>query len=146
MRGNTGYRYNGVYGNYMPNGNITVNNITNITNITNVVACPLTYGRRKQHHNHKIHDRKRNEAEKPPKLTRFCASGGLLDYDVAASMSDGELFSESLAVAGYGFRGAARHAGNIINSGGDLIRDIGGMGDGLFKVAEGLCRLVGLIL
>ena len=138
MRGNTGYRYNDVYGNYMPNGNITLNNITNITNVTNVMACPLTYGRKKKYHNHKIHDRKRNEAERPPKLTRFCVSGGLLDYDVAKSMSDGELFSESLAVARYGFRGAVKHAGDI----GRSVKDIG---SGLHGIAQCVCGILDMV-
>lgn len=45
--------------------------------------------------------------DRPPKLSRFCASGGLLDQDVAARMSSGEMCFEAAKVTGYAARGLA---------------------------------------
>lgn len=61
---------------------------------------------------------------RPPKLQRFCATGGLLDYNVAAKMSEGELCEEAVKVIGHNARG--------------LARDVYDMGGGLCKVACGI--------
>lgn len=61
---------------------------------------------------------------RPPKLFRFCASGGLLDRDVAARMSSGEMCSEAAKVAGYAARG--------------LVSSVGGVVKGVFQIAGAL--------
>lgn len=143
MRRNKGYGYNGVYGNYMPYGNIVVNN-TYITNITNVSAYSHGSGRHLKRLKH--HDRKHEKREEPPKLYRFCASCGLLDQDVAASLNAGELLSGGLAVARYGIRGAAKDARDIIHSGRDLGNAVCKMGSGLCGIVESVCGFIGSIL
>lgn len=143
MRGNIGYK-SGIYGHYNPDG-IVVNNtyITNVTNITNVVAHPKP-NRYKRHFKH--HDRKHEKIERPPKLARFCASGGLLDYDIAASMGGTELFSEMSAVGGYAARGVVRHVGNIIDSGRDIGSGLCGIGKGIGGILKAIYLTVDAIL
>lgn len=91
-------------------GDVNIVNITNVTNVTNV-----SYARPPRiQHQHAWGGSKR---EKPPKLLRFCASGGLLDYDVAYRMNEGEMLSEASKLAAYGFKGMAsslRGVGNGI--------------------------------
>lgn len=144
MRGNTGYKNISLYGDYLPHGRVVKNTyVTNVTNITNVVAHPHFNGGK--HHFKHCH-RKHERTEKPPKLARFCASGGLLDQDVAMRMSGGEIFSGIAAVGGYAARGVVKHAGNIIRNNRDL-------GDGAcqivgnaFGIVKDVCELIGMIL
>ena len=104
-----------------------VNNYTNITNVTvhNHSSHGGSYGgyhgRKHVHHRHDRHER-------PPKLTRFLASGGLLDYDKAARMSDGELMDESAKVLAYGAKGFAHSVGGIAS-------DLGRVGKSLCGIA-----------
>ena len=65
-----------------------------------------------------------------PKLQRFCATGGLLDRDVVAGMSEGKLCEEAVKVIGYNARGLARDVADI---GGGLCRGLAG---GLLGVLE----------
>lgn len=94
-------------GGYVVNANTYNTNITNITNVTQVTGIG----------GHKMHGRKRGRCgergERPPKLTRFCASCGLLDQDVVGRMSDDELMGESAKVVGYAAKGLADDLGSI---------------------------------
>ena len=109
--------------------NIT-NNITNITSVTNVTRVTGAYGGfARKHHGRKNAKR---HADRPPKLQRFCATGGLLDYKVAARMDSAELCVEAAKVVGYNAKGLARDVGNIC----------GGVCDG---VAGMLCGTVDLV-
>ena len=93
-------------------------NITNITNITNV-SC---YGR--PHRHHANHRNANKHGQKPPKLLRYCSTCGLLDQDVVANMSSGEMCDEAINVMGYGVRGLASCAGNVTRSVGGLLKGI----------------------
>lgn len=70
---------------------------------------------------------------RPPKLQRFCATGGLLDYNVAARMSKGELCEEAVNVIGHNAKGLAR---DLFDIGGGLCRTVGCVAVGLFGVVE----------
>ena len=70
---------------------------------------------------------------RPPKLQRFCATGGLLDYDVAAKMSEGELCEEAVNVISHNARGLAHDLSDI---GGGLCKAAGCIAGGLFGVIE----------
>ena len=63
----------------------------------------------------KHHGRKhaKRHADRPPKLQRFCATCGLMDYNVAARMDSAELCVEAAKVVGYNAKGLARDLGNI---------------------------------
>lgn len=144
MRGNTGYKNISLYGDYLPRGRVVKNTyVTNVTNITNVVAHPhFNGGKHHFKHCHREHER----TEKPPKLARFCASGGLLDQDVAMRMSGGELFSGIAAVGGYAARGVVKHTGNIIRNNRDLGEGICEMGKGVCDIVKSIGMLVSMIL
>ena len=122
--------YDGVFGNYMPNGNVTVNNITNITNVAHVSgAC----GHRpfKRHDSPHRHDRKRleNGGDKKPKLLHFYQTCGMCDQDKASRMSEGEFVDETFKVAGYGVQCVKDRAR--------------GVGNGVTKMASGVGQMVG---
>ena len=123
---------------YANNSNV---NITNITNITKAPNFMLSGGNRMKGRPHEKKKKKKgrrhvlpSEREmRTPKLQRFCATGGLLDYDVAAGMSEGELCEEAVNVIGYNARGLAR---NVSDIGGGLCRAAGCIAGGLFGVFE----------
>ena len=111
--------------------NITnVTNVTNVTEVTNVMQVNGHNWERKprRHDGYKKRDR-------PPKLYRFCASGGLLDQDVVASMDTGKLASEAVKVTGY-------MAKKVGASAMDIGRDIG---SGVKHAAEVAGSLFGII-
>ena len=62
-----------------------------------------------------------------------CATGGLLDYDVAARMSRGKLCEEAVNVIGHNARGLARDISSI---GGGLCKAAGCIVGGLFEAIE----------
>jgi hypothetical protein len=118
------------------NANINITNVTNVTHVTHVTKASFGHPgscfgrRRKARGNPKAID---SPQERPPKLQRFCASGGLLDYDVAARMGEGELCEEAAKVIGHNARGLARDVSDI---GGGLCRAAGCVAGGLFGVLE----------
>ena len=73
---------------------------------------------------------KMRERRSPPRLQRFCATGGLLDYGVAAGMSEGKLCEEAVNVIGYNAKGLARDVADI---GGGLCRGLAGGLIGVLK-------------
>ena len=123
---------------YANNSNVNITNITNITKVSNFMVSE-TSGMNGRPHKIGSHKKGRRyvlpgEREiRPPKLQRFCATGGLLDYDVAAGMSEGELCEEAVNVIGYNARGLAR---NVSDIGGGLCRAAGCIAGGLFGVIE----------
>ena len=123
---------------YANNSNVNITNVTNITKVSNFIISgksgmngrPNKIGRNKKERRIMLQsDRER----RPPKLQRFCATGGLLDYDVAARMSEGELCEESVKVIGHNARGLARDVSDI---GCGLCRLAGCVVGGLFGVLE----------
>lgn len=123
---------------YANNSNVNITNITNITKVSNFMVSG-TSGMNGRPHKIGSHKKGRrhvlpSEREmRPPKLQRFCSTGGLLDCDVAAGMSEGELCEEAVNVIGYNARGLARDVSNI---GGGLCRAAGCVVGGLFGVLE----------
>lgn len=122
---------------YANNSNVNITNVTNITKVSNFIV-PGAYGpvRSTKRGRHKKERRLALPSERerrPPKLQRFCATGGLLDYDVAAGMSEGELCEEAVNVIGHNARGLARDVSDI---GGGLCRAAGCIAGGLFGVFE----------
>lgn len=90
-------------------GDVNIVNITNVTNVTNVSYTRQPRIQRRQW--------ERGRREDRPRLLRFCASGGLLDRDVAYGMDEGEMMTEASKLASHGFKGMAsslRGVGNGI--------------------------------
>ena len=110
-------------------------NITNVTNVTNVtVHGRPSYG---EHGRHKhAGGRGLKNHDRPPSLVRFCGTCGLLDYDKAARMDDGQMLDESAKVVAYGCRGLARSTGNIASHLGGAAKCLCGafvaIGDAIF--------------
>ena len=93
----------------------------------------VTFGggpRKRNEHGKGFENRRKN---RPPKLFRFCASGGLLDQDVAARMSRGEMMKEAGHCIGYAVKGLGTSVGNMASS---IARGTG-------QMATGICKLVG---
>jgi hypothetical protein len=119
---------------YANNSNVNITNITNITKVSNFIVSghagiPRKRRPKKEHRLVLPSERER----RTPKLQRFCATGGLLDYNVAAGMSEGELCEEAVNVIGHNARGLARDVSEI---GGGLCRAVGCVVGGLFGVLE----------
>lgn len=117
---NNGYggcRY-ATYQSYMNANTINVTNVTNTTNVTHVakvahVGHSYWHGRL-----HEVRKMKRGHGggerrDSLPKLTRFCASGGLLDYDKASRMSEGEMCDEAVRVVKHSTRKMASAWGGV---------------------------------
>ena len=123
---------------YANNSNVNITNITNITKVSNFMVSgisemqgrPTKIGRHKKGRSPALPSERERRT---PKLQRFCATGGLLDYDVAARMSEGELCKEAVNVIGHNARGLARDVSDI---GGGLCRAAGCVVGGLFGVLE----------
>ena len=123
---------------YANNSNVNITNITNITKVSNFMVSgisgmngrPTKIGGHKKVRRNELHG---GRERRPPKLQRFCATGGLLDYDVAAGMSEGELCEEAVNVISHNARGLARDVSGI---GGGLCRAAGCVVGGLFGVLE----------
>lgn len=133
---NKGYKRNDVvpyHQNHMNANTINVTNVTNITNVTQVnhVESYSTGVKRK----HKRRKRFYGMSERPPKLTRFCASGGLLDYDKASRMDEGEICEEAAKVTSYAARGLSRSSGRFAGS---AVNCVGGF-------AKSVCQVFGAI-
>ena len=126
-------RFKNSYRGYYP-ANINVTKVTNITNVTNVTHVGMGHGGwHKYGHRHGGHSGLRRE--RPPKLTRFLGSCGLLDRDVAARMDSGELCCESAKVVGYAAKGIARD-----------VRDVGSGLCGAAKcLFDGVCDTLGAL-
>lgn len=113
------------------NAAVNVTNNHNYTNITHVSQTNWSHvGFRKKHGGHKQANR---SADHSPKLQRFCATCGLLDYNVAARMDSPELCVEAAKVVGYNAVGLAR---NLENMG----RGVGECVGGVITVASALVR------
>lgn len=98
--------------------NITINNITNI-NVSGG-RNPHWHGRRGGHGN------RHRKSERPPKLTRHCASLGLLDGDIAYGMGTEERMLEVGKVMAYGVRGIGRDIGTISSNAKGIVSDLFG--------------------
>ena len=123
---------------YANNSNVNITNITNITKVSNFMVSGTSgmKGRPPKIGRHKKGRRPALPSERerrPPKLQRFCATGGLLDHDVAAGMSEGELCEEAVNVIGHNARGLAR---NVSDIGGGLCKAAGCFAGGLFVALE----------
>ena len=123
---------------YANNSNVNITNITNITKVSNFMVSGTSgmNGRPHKIGSHKNGRRNVLSSEREmrqPKLQRFCETVGLLDYDVAAGMSEGELCEEAVNVIGHNARGLAR---NVSDIGGGLCRAAGCIAGGLFGVFE----------
>lgn len=92
---------------------VNVTNVTNVTHVTNVSSPSGWWGGHGKSHRHGGGKGKRRD-ERPPKLTRFCASCGLLDRNVVAKMDEGEMFGEAAKVCGYAARNLARETKEIV--------------------------------
>ena len=119
---------------YANNSNVNITNVTNITKVSNFMVSGHSWMPRKRRSKKERRFILPSERERrQPKLQRFCATGGLLDYDVAAGMSEGELCEEAVNVIGHNARGLARDVSDI---GGGLCRAAGCIAGGLFGVFE----------
>lgn len=98
--------------------NITINNITNI----NVSGCrnPNWHGRRG------VHGNRHRKSERPPKLTRHCASLGMLDEDIAYGMGTEERMREGVKVMAYGVRVMGRDISKISSNAKGIVSDLFG--------------------
>ena len=123
---------------YANNSNVNITNTTNITKVSNFMVSGAS-GMKGRPHKIGSHEKGRRHVlpgergMRHPKLQRFCATGGVLDYDVAYGMSEGELCEESVNVIGHNARGLALDVSNI---GGGLCRAAGCVVGGLFGVLE----------
>lgn len=124
-----GHRKHGRHGRHRrhaPVASSTINaNTINVTNVTNVTSVTTGWhgsaGRKRLRMN-------RSGSERKPKLYRFCASGGLLDQDVASGMTDRELCDGFVDVGSYAMKGIGRTAGRLAD---DLGRHAKGFADNL---------------
>lgn len=116
---------------YANNSSVNITNITNITRVSNFMVSGHSGMLRKRRPKKERRLVLPSERERrPPKLQRFCATGGLLDYDVAARMGEGELCEEAAKVIGHNARGLARDVSEI---GGGLCRAVGCVVGGIFE-------------
>ena len=120
-RHKNGYRRYGSVSNKQVNMNaekINVTNVTNVTNVAHVTKVAHVSGHDSFHGNRKKKRRHHGEGERErnPKLTRFCASGGLLDFDAASRMSEDELCEESIHVIKHGAKRIASSWGGVLDS------------------------------
>jgi hypothetical protein len=116
---------------YANNSNVNITNVTNITKVSNFIVSGHSGMPRKRRPKKERRLVLPSEREKrPPKLQRFCATGGLLDYDVASRMSEGELCEEAVNVISHNARGLARDVSDI---GCGLCRAACGIVGGLFR-------------
>lgn len=122
------FRYDGVYGNYMHNTSVTVNNVTNITNVATGYSSPAGRGEFRGHSRRRGHG-ERNVGCKEPRLLRFYQTCGLRDRDRASAMSEGEFVDETCNVVGYGMQGVRKNAS--------------GIGSGVAKMAGGVGHMIG---
>ena len=107
--------------------NITINNITNIN---------VSGGRNPHwHRNRGGHGNRHRKSERPPKLTRHCASLGLLDGDIAYGMGTEERMREVGKVMAYGARGIRRSAC-------DMAGNVESIARNLFDVISSFSELV----
>ena len=91
-----GYSYPGVYA----VGNVNITNITNVTNVTHV-----SMGHGGQHRPAGRHGGRRESFnERPPKLSGYLSSGGLLGSGTLARMNEGQMCNEVVKAMGYANR------------------------------------------
>ena len=110
--------------------NASTVNITNVTNVAQVVNC----GGRPKWHKHKRRDEGYNgKHDRKPKLLRYCASGGIIDHDVAEDMSNGELCDGFVEVGSYAAKGLKRTASKWA---GDMGHHARGFFGSLFGIVE----------
>ena len=110
-------------------------NITNVTNVSQIVSAghggESFHGRK---HKHGRGERSDGAASnRNPRLLRFCASGGLLDRDVAESMSNRELCDGFVEVGSYAVKGLGRTAKKWAGNMGHHARGLFGS---LFRMVE----------
>lgn len=115
--------------NYIYADAVNVTNVTNnVTQVSHVSGCsPRKFGKRKRRHGGK------GKNDRNPKLLRYCASGGLLDQDVAYGMSDKELCDGFVNVGAYAVRGFASTADAWTRDVGRGMRKIGSSIMGLLE-------------
>lgn len=110
--------------------NAYVTNITNITNINVAKGGKPYIGRRRAKH---------GKRDRPPKLTRFYSTMGLLDGDIAYGMGDAERMCETGKVMAYTARGIGKEAAGIA-------RGVGGIADAAIGVASSILDLAALFI
>ena len=113
--------------------NASTVNITNVTNVTQVVQAGCCVGSAKRHKHERRGEGDDGRRERRPKLLRYCASGGILDRDVAESMSNGELCDGFADVGSYAAKGLKRTAYKWAS---DMGRHARGFFGSLFGIAE----------
>jgi len=86
------------------------NNVTNVTNVTQIAQVSGNGWNKKRLRSGNGYCGKR---ERKPRLLRFCASGGLLDQDVAERMSGREMCDGFVEVGSYAAKGLGRTMGKL---------------------------------
>ena len=120
--------------------NITNNHITTVSNVTNVIS--RSSGFQKKLVRFKDRNGSQGRQERPPKLFRFCASGGLLDSHVVAGMSHEQNMVEGAKVVGYCAKGLSRTLGNMADSAVGVAGCAFGIVDALVRLGFGIAEYV----
>lgn len=117
---NKGYRGRPIYVSVTDARTINYNNVTNVTNVTNVNVSKTSFHsggipwkHKKRHGKGGGYGNRRNRT---PKLLRFCASGGFLDYGKASRMGRGEMCREASNVVHHSVSGLSSCAGRIASN------------------------------
>lgn len=138
MRGNKGRfgsSYNGVYGNHLQSGNITVHNS---------YYTSVSYTSHVGHHAHgkPKHDRRKEvgDGKKKPELLGFCSTLGLADQHKVAKMSDGELIAGTAEVCGYALKSMGNDARTVGRGVSEMATGIGQMVHGTFRFIANLLK------
>lgn len=126
--------YDGIYGNYMPSANITVNKtyVTNVTHVAQVTHAPAPRKHYKRHSNDK--------PMRKPWLNKYIGMG-IVDPDRAAKVSEGDVVSESMYALKYAAHGIGRSTKRLLVDHGQLIDGIGLMGKGVCEMVSTIFRL-----
>lgn len=113
---------------YVYSGN-TYKSVNSYTTL-NMYGSQDSYAYRHKQH---VQDRRQNgeRRERPPKLTRYCVSCGLMDRHLVSRMSESELMDESAKVVAYGAKGLCNGvcdvAGGVVGLAGSLLADFVGI-------------------
>lgn len=123
--------------------NISIS-VTNVTPVVPVHAHPSATPKR--HPPRRQGDVSgRRLAERPPRLFRYCASGGVLDGGIAYGLESDTMCGEAVQAFGYtarqlgsSVRGMAHSACGIVEGAGKAAVGVGGICKGAFYVVAGL--------
>lgn len=118
--------------------NVNITNVNNITNVTQISTYVNGYGRTRGKRGKRM-GKGDGRNDRPPKLFRYCASCGILDQDVASSMSTGRMCDESVKSLSYTAKG-------LSSSIGGMAKGVSRMGNGVAEMAMGVFGFIGALI